>query len=87
MVSEKYLFMPRELLKKLCKIKDKLDLNCVDFSEPFPYDQFIKKNKEVRSIVKELEDEFDYEMSEFQCSWAIFSLIKGECESDITHND
>ncbi len=80
MTSEKYNSVTKELLRRLCKNKDKYNLNCVDFTQPFPYDQFTEINKEVKDIVQELENEFNYEMSELQCSWAVVSLIREKCE-------
>lgn len=78
MFSEKYNLVALELLTRLRKHKEELDLDCVDFKKPFPYDQFIEVNKKVKNIVNEIETEFDYEMSEIQCSWAVVSLIRGK---------
>lgn len=79
-VSEKYNTTAIELLKRLREHKDRFNLNCVDFKAPFPYDQFAEVNKEIKDIVKDIEIEYNYEMSEYQCSWAVTQLIIEEIQ-------
>ena len=57
--------------------RNEFDLNCIDWNESFPIDQFSKKNPSVMDLIKEVQDEFKYIMSEFQCSWAINQFIRG----------
>lgn len=75
-MKDRYDQTRERLLEKLVSHSDEFDLKSVNFSMPFPYDQFVKANPMARDLVKEVEDEFDYEMSEHQCSWAVVVLIR-----------
>ena len=50
--------------------RDKFDPKSVNWKKPFPADQ-IKPNKFFMELVAEVGEEFNYQMSEFQCSWAV----------------
>ena len=42
-----------------------------DFDQPFLADQVSKKQPLFKEIVEVVQDEFSYELSECQCSWAV----------------
>ena len=65
------------LWEKLEWHRDKINTSCVDFKEPFLVDQLTNENPFIMDIIGEVEKEFDYSMSEFQCSWATLQFIKG----------
>lgn len=65
------------LWEKLEYHKNKIDASCVNFKEPFPIDQLVEKNPMITTLIHEVQDEYKYEMSEFQCSWAVVQFIKG----------
>ena len=52
------------------------DKECVDFKEAFPADQFTEKNPDFMKLVRILCDLNQYEMSEWQCSWAVNALLR-----------
>lgn len=66
--------------------RDKIDTTCVDFNEPFPTDQLINGNKFVSKLIKEVQDEYEYSMSEFQCSWAVNQFLRGGLVSMSDYN-
>jgi len=43
-----------------------------DKNIPFPYDQVTAKQPLLKKIVAVVADKLNYELSEFQCSWAVF---------------
>lgn len=65
------------LWEKLEWHKNEFDLNCVDWEKPFPIDQFRRINPSVTDLINEVQDEYEFRMSEFQCSWAVNKFIKG----------
>lgn len=66
------------LWEKLEAYRDKINIDCVDFSKPFPIDQLEDGNPLIRKLIDEVQEEFNnYSMSEFQCSWATHRFIKG----------
>lgn len=76
-MTNKYNYTSERLWEKLEFYRKDLDLSVVNFKEPFPIDQLVSKNPVVKKYIKEVEKEFNYEMSEFQCSWAVNIMIKG----------
>lgn len=65
------------LWEKLEYHRNEFNLNCINWKEPFPIDQFSKANPSVMGLINEVQEEYKYRMSEFQCSWAICKFIKG----------
>ena len=65
------------LWEKLEYYRDIINTDCVDFKQPFPIYQLIEVNPFVKNLVKAVEKEYNYQMSEFQCSWAANQFIKG----------
>ena len=61
-------------------------LNSVDFKQPFPADQ-IQPQDLFMQLVKEVQDECKYEMSEFQCSWAVNQFIRGGLDTMHQYNE
>ena len=70
-MSENYNKAAERLLEKLLFHKDKLNFDCINLKKPFPVDQLTKEYPQIMDWVQEVQDEFRYEMSEFQCSWAV----------------
>ncbi len=79
-MRDMYCVTAERLWEKLEAHKSKIDTSCVDFKEPFPIDQLTSKNPIVKKLIKEVEKEFDYGMSEFQCSSATRQFINGGLE-------
>jgi hypothetical protein len=75
------------LWEKLEWYRNEIDTSCVDFSQPFPIDQLTKGNSLVRKLIEEVQKEFKYYMSEFQCSWATVQFIKGGIEMMKQYNE
>ncbi len=48
-----------------------LKIGCLDDLEASPWDKFCKFNPMVKKLAEEVESELNYELSEFQCSWAV----------------
>ena len=65
------------LWEKLEAHRDELNIDCVDFTGAFPVDYFRKFNPIIDGLIEEVQEEFEYEMSEFQCSWAVWMLVDG----------
>jgi len=57
--------------------RDKFKPSSVDWKKPFPADQ-LEPNSLLLRFVKEVEEEYDYGMSEFQCSWAVNQAFHGQ---------
>lgn len=76
-MSDLYNITAERLWEKLEFHRNNIDTTCVNFNEPFPMDQLRRKNPQVAGLIKEVEKEHNYEMSEFQCSWAVSQFIKG----------
>ena len=68
---------------KLCKYKEQLvnlkDINCWMYGY---YDNAVKANPLVKELVKQTEEELDYELSECQCSIAVSYFIKDKLRSN-----
>jgi len=75
------------LWEKLEYHRDKIDISCVNFSEPFLIDQLRKGNPFIIDLIHEVQDEFKYEMSEFQCSWATNQFIRGGSDMMKNYNE
>ena len=74
-MSENYNRSAERLWEKLAYYRNEFDLNCVDLKKPFPLDQFSARNPKILDLMKEVEQEFGYELSERQCSWAVVRLL------------
>jgi hypothetical protein len=48
--------------------------------DTFPIDDLIEINPMIEKLIKQVQDVFNYEMSEFQCSWATIQFAKGGLE-------
>ncbi len=75
-MAEKYNKTCERLWEKLEYNRDKLNTSCVDFARFSPYDQFCKGNPQTKDLVKQVESEYSYEMSEFQCSFAVNAFLR-----------
>ena len=81
-----YNTVSERLWEKIEYHRDELDLNAVDLKDWFPIDQLSKVSPSVKTLIIEVEKEFDYEMSEFQCSWAVAQAIRDNIpEYNIRH--
>ena len=74
-MSELYSIVCERLWEKIDFHRDKLDLKTVDLQKMFPYDQLAEKSPLIRELVAEVNEEFAYEMSEYQASWAIVKAM------------
>ena len=69
------------LWEKIEYHKDKLDLEAVDLKvmrSRSPLDQLAEKSPLIRTLIAEVDDEFNYEVSEHQASWAIVQAMIGD---------
>lgn len=66
--------------EKLEYNRDKINIDCINFKEPFPIDQLVKKYPFVSDLIKEVEEEYNYQMSEFQCSWAVVAFYRNDMD-------
>ena len=66
-----------KLWEKLEANRGRIDASCVNFEKCFPIDQLISGNSFVRDLLHEVEEEHDYQLSEFQCSWAVNQFVRG----------
>lgn len=81
-----YNTVSERLWEKIEYHRDELDLDMVDLKDPFPVDQLSEVSPIVKTFIAEVEKEFDYEMSEFQCSWAVAQAIRDRIpEYNIRH--
>jgi len=67
--SEKYNTVGEELWRRL--ILADAPRTGVDFTQCFPADQYAKAWEPFRSVITDVQEAMQYEMSEFQCSWAV----------------
>ena len=74
-MSELYSIVCERLWEKIEFHRDKLDLKTVDLQKPSPYDQLAEKSPLIRELVTEVNEEFAYEMSEYQASWTVVKSI------------
>lgn len=79
-MTENYDRVAERLWEKLEYHRASLIKDCVDFTLPFPFDQFARRNPMVHDLVDEVQCEFDYEMSEFQGSWAVNAFLRWSME-------
>jgi len=79
-MSPRYSQTAERLLEKLTFYKESIDFEVIDLTKPFPLDQLSKTDKRIIQWTKEVEEEFDYQMSEHQCSWAIVAVMKSTLE-------
>lgn len=84
---DKYNLTAERLWEKLEFHRDKIDTTCVDFNEPFLIDQLIKRNGFVSYLIREVENEFNYSMSESQCSWAVNKFMKTKGKRIMNFNE
>lgn len=76
-MDDKYNLTAERLWEKLEYHRSEFNIDCVDFKQPFPADQFKKANPLFMKLVKEVQNEYNYIMSEFQASWAVIQFIDG----------
>lgn len=74
-MSDLYNIVSERLWEKIEFHGNELDLKTVDLQKMFPYDQLAEKSPLIRELVSEVNEEFAYEMSEYQASWAIVKSI------------
>lgn len=74
-MSDLYDIVCERLWEKIEFHRDELDLKIVDLKKMFPYDQLSEKSPLIKELVKEVNEEFTYEMSEWQASWAIVKAM------------
>lgn len=86
-MTKKYNETCERLWEKLEYYRNEFDLNCVDLKKPFPLDQFEAKNPKIRQLINEVQNEFSYEMSERQCSWAVAQFLKINMQEYNKHNN
>lgn len=79
-MSDKYDETPERLWEKIEFHRSELDLEAVDLKKLFPFDQLAEKSPLIKELVNEVEEEFQYVMSEPQISWAVWRAIKGNME-------
>ena len=63
--------------EKIEFFRDKFNPSSLNWKEPFLADQ-LEPNSLLLRLVKEVEEEYNYGMSEFQCSWAVNQAFHGE---------
>jgi hypothetical protein len=51
-------------------------LQCIDFRQPFPWDQLVAHNPLAIDLIYQVQQGFACEMSEWQGSWAVNALIR-----------
>ena len=74
-MSDLYNIVCERLWEKIEFHRDELDLETVDLKKMFPYDQLAEKSPLIRELVTEVNEEFAYEMSEYQASWTVAKAI------------
>lgn len=79
-MTDLYNITSERLWEKLEYYRDQIDTSWVNFSEPFLIDQLVKKNPLVNKLIDEVQEEFKYYMSEFQCSWAVSAFLRNDME-------
>ena len=79
-MSEKYNLTCERLWELLEAQRPKWKTEGVDLKQPFPADQFAAANPSFMPLVEQVQNEFKYEMSEFQCSWAVVSYMHDSWE-------
>jgi len=65
------------LWEKLEYHRDKLNTECVKYPCAFPADEFSDGNKLFNILLDEVEKEYDYAMSSYQCGWSVTQFISG----------
>lgn len=74
------------LWEKLEYHRGKITTETLSLLEPFPVDQLIEENPFVLGLIREVQKEFKYPMTEFQCSWAVVQFIKRGCKGMEEYN-
>lgn len=74
-MSDLYGIVCERLWEKIEFHRNELDLKTVDLKKMFPYDQLAEKSPLIRELVAEVNEDFAYEMSEWQASWAIVKAM------------
>lgn len=69
MANRSYSQAAERLLERLEAHRGEYDSDCLEGD--FPWDSFCERNPSARGLLKEVQDELDYELSEKQCSWAV----------------
>jgi hypothetical protein len=87
-MTEKYNQSAERLLEKLAfHYPDKTQLkNVIDLKKSFPIDQATEKFPKIEELIDEVQNEFNFGMSEFQCSWAIVMWCLHTLEDYNLHN-
>lgn len=76
-MSDLYNEVAERLWEKIEFHRDKLDLKGVSLRRSFPADQLREKSPLFSRLIEEVEEEFDYHMSEWQTSWAVAKAKHG----------
>lgn len=79
-MSEKYNATCVRLVQLLNETPGKWDTACVLMDRNYsisPNDCFREKNPDFGTLVQKVNDEFQYEMSDWQCSWAVLTFASG----------
>ena len=74
-MSDLYNIVCQRLWEKIEFHREKLDLKVVDLQKMFPYDQLAEKSPLIRELVAEVNEEFTYQMSEWQASWSVVKAM------------
>ena len=64
------------LWEKIEYRRNEFNMDCLDDQSIFPWDTFCKANPNARKLADEVNSELDYELSEFQCSWAVMMAYR-----------
>lgn len=69
------------LWEKLQFYVDSIDIyNYNSIPKTFPIDRMTQSNPWTQDLIDEVQQEFNYEMSEFQCSWAVQMFLHNDME-------
>jgi len=75
------------VLQYMAGHKEDFEGHIPNFSEPFPVDQVAKTQPLIKEIAAAVDKELDYQLSEFQCSWAISAFYRFGLEVYNEKND
>lgn len=86
-IEEKYRKAAERLWEKLEYHRDEFDLENILSKDGLPADVFASKNKLFYKLLNEVNNEFDADMTVFQCSWAVVQMIDGGYEMMKKYNE
>lgn len=71
MANDQYNRAAERLWEKLEAHRGKYQMICLRPGDFAPWDKFCERNPEARGLAAEVNKEMNYELSEYQCSWAV----------------